>query len=211
MLSPTGMRFRSEDASSSRIGITSETNAERMRKADNEDDGKRSGDYEDNTQRIRSAMDALKISAYYHGVELRANIMGQLIWQYQTYDRQKDCFVENNYGTNKQLNYMLKVRPNPIMSAFVMMQNLELDVIQQGNGLLYLEYNRIDNTLQNIWLCTYGGYNQLDDTYTITYNGVGGPHSLTNVPSSDVIHIRNTFSLDNGLTGISTLQFMRTS
>lgn len=166
------------------------------------------GNYEDNTHYVRSNHDALNISGYYRGVELRSRTMGQLVLQYQRYDVKNGCFITDNYGSNGALNYLLQVSPNPLTTASDMMKQLEIDIITQGNGVIYIDRDGYGNILA-LYNCVTASYNILDDTYTVIFNTPGGQRSITNVSAHDVLHIRNTYTSDHGLTGMSTLQFMR--
>jgi HK97 family phage portal protein len=58
-----------------------------------------------------------------------------------------------------------------------------------------------------LWLATGGGYNPIMDTYTITYNGVDGPHIDIKVPAKDVLHFKNVFLTGDYYMGLPTLTF----
>lgn len=169
------------------------------------DDGK-GGSYAERTQYVYGQDSACTISAYYHALELRAKTMSQLVWQYQRLNREGGNFVVDNYGRNGVLNYIISVRWNPIMTATEAYKQLELDVLQKGNGYVYIERDG-DGNLVHLWLCNTGSYNVATDSYCLTYRYPGGYMSLPNVPSGDVLHVRNVFTVD-GITGISTLRYM---
>lgn len=144
------------------------------------------------------------VSAWYRGVEIRANAASQLRAEVQRLDRAGGNYCLYNYGDFRHINYLLQVRPNPYENAAQMAKRKELMKIYDGNAYIYVKrdiYGRIDA----LYLCNSGSYNALDDTYNVTYS----PHnySADKVPSSDIIHLRNTFTEDSGMRGIGTLKF----
>ena len=166
-----------------------------------------SGSDGDNTVLVHTPDAALKVSAFYAGVELRARTMAQLVWQYQRLDRVHGNYIEDNYGNNGRLNYLLQVRPNPLMSAFDLKKGLELEVILRGNGYIYIERGS-DGFPHAFWLCTNASYNTASANYSsVTYMSEVGALSRANVPVTDVLHIRNTYTYD-GINGISVIRYM---
>lgn len=152
-----------------------------------------------------TGMESLIVAAWYRGVELRMKTMGQMKVRYQVYNAEKDCYTEARWGDSRVLNYLLQIRPNPLMSASVMQQQIEFRRIYYGNAFVYIERNDVDAP-SALWLCTSGSYNFINDTYTIVYNGVGGPKFKT-VSSRDVLHFRNTFLTEDMRMGIPTLTY----
>lgn len=147
---------------------------------------------------------SLTVSAFYRAVELRARTMSQLLVQYQRKTGGGN-FVESMYGTDRHLNYLLQKSPNPLMSASVLMKEAEVDIIMRGNAFIYIDRG-VDGEIEALWLCNSGFYHPTSDTYTLTYNGVGGLVHLE-APSRDVIHIPNTFRAPGGYMGLPTLAF----
>lgn len=157
---------------------------------------------------VGSADAALRIAAWYRGVELRANTMSQLLMQYQRFDTKGQNFVQFSRGDRaKRMNYLLQVQPNPTMSWSVMMRQSEINIIHDGNAVWYIERDGGEEV--GFWLCSSASLNPIDMTYTISYNTYGGVMTKTAVPASDIIHIKNTFTQNNGLVGIPTLAFAR--
>ena len=60
---------------------------------------------------------SLLVPAWYRGVSLIMQTMGQMVTQYQRQNKEGGNFIEDRWGTNRQLNYLLQVRPNPLMTA----------------------------------------------------------------------------------------------
>lgn len=144
------------------------------------------------------------VSAWYRGVELRANAMAQLRMEFQQRDKVGGNFVQYERGEQaRRLNYLLQVRPNDYENAAQMARRKEILRIMRGNAYIYIERDSFDE-IKALHLCTDGSYNELDDTYNITYS----PRSITRtVPASEVIHLRNTFTTPDGMKGISTLSY----
>lgn len=162
---------------------------------------------------VNSPAAALQVSAWYRASEVLANTMSMLQLEYQ---KKNDLAHGGNYaidneargnGRGQYLNYLLQVRPNPTMDATQFWKQLTLQRFYQGNGVAYIERNGADE-IEAIWLCSSAALVRSADglKYTITYNTPEGMRSTT-VAGDDVIHWRNTFSNDCGLTGVGTLRY----
>lgn len=82
---------------------------------------------------------SLLIPAWYRGVSLRMQTMGQMVVQYQRKNKAGGNFVEDDYGQNGRLNYLLQVRPNALMTASQLMEQIEFRKIFYGNAYVYLD------------------------------------------------------------------------
>jgi len=168
----------------------------------------RGASFADNAVIVSSPTAALNVAAFYRGVELRARTMSMLQMQYQRLDKLGKNYVPNLRAEGKRINYMLQVQPNPTMTWPTMMAQAEIQRIMQGNAVIYIERG-MDGEVRAFWLCTSASLNTANMTYEISYNSQFGPVVLSGVDSQSVIHIKNTFSNNNGLTGISTLTYAR--
>ena len=149
---------------------------------------------------------SLLIPTWTRCVTLIMQTMGQMVTQYQRMSKLGGNFVEDRYGKNAQLNYLLQVRPNPLMTASMMQEQIEYKKIYYGNAYVYIERG-LDGYPVALWLCTGGGYNPLDNTYQITYNTDRGPRILADAPAKDVLHFRNVFLTDDYYMGIPTIDY----
>ena len=149
---------------------------------------------------------SLMVPAWYRGVSLIMQTMGQMVTQYQRINKDGGNFVEDRWGQNGKLNYLLQVRPNPLMTASQMQEQIEYRKIYYGNAYVYIERNGYGD-IQALWLCTSGSYDPLTDKYTITYNSLKGPRIEVSVPSGDILHFKNVFLTDDYYMGIPTLGF----
>lgn len=165
-----------------------------------------------NVVQVTNQTAALSVSAFYRGVELRCNTMSQLVMQFQkknngvhggNYAEYNDTSFNGGY-----LNYLIQLRPNPTMTWAQLIKQAEQQRIFQGNAVIYIERDNDDN-VRHLWLASSAALDTIEFKYTIYYNSSLGPKTLTSVDASDVLHIRNTFSNDNGLTGVPTLRYMR--
>ena len=144
---------------------------------------------------------SLLVPAWCRGVSLIMQTMGQMVVQYQRLNQEGGNFVEDRYGDNRKLNYLLQVRPNPLMTASEMQEQIEFRKIYYGNAYVYIERNEYDDPIA-LWLCTGGGYNPLTDMYTLTYNGYRGPVVRMQTESRNVLHYKNVFLTDDMYMGI---------
>lgn len=167
--------------------------------------GQGTGSYGEHKVLVRHPDAALTISAVYRAVELRAKTEGQFLMQYQRLNREGGNFVQATYGEASKINYLLQVRPNPMMSATAFFQGLAISRLQFGNGIAYIERSAYGN-VEALWLCTGASYNDATGKYILQYFTPTGLVERFDVSASDVIHLPNTFKLNNGW-GIPTLTY----
>ena len=163
------------------------------------------GSYAENIVYARSPQVALTVSAVHRAVELRAKTLAMMMLQYQTKNKLGGNFEQDTsrYGSN--LNWLLQVEPNPIMTASSLIATMVIDRLNRGNGLIYIERDNFGEVV-HFWRANYGGYNALNGTYTLTYLTDKGLRSLVNVPAEDVLHLPNTYREVDGVVGISTIR-----
>lgn len=149
---------------------------------------------------------SLLVPAWYCGVRRIMHTMGQMVVQYQRMNKDGGNFIEDRWGQNGRLNYLLQVRPNPLMTASQLQEQIEYRKIYFGNAYVYIERDEYDDP-KALWLCTGGGYNPLTDMYTLTYNDVRGPVIRMQTESRNVLHFKNVFLTDDLYMGIPTLDF----
>jgi len=149
---------------------------------------------------------SLVVPAWFRGVSLIMQTMGQMRVQYQRLNGEGGNFIEDRYGDARRLNYLLQVRPNPLMTASQMQEQIEFRKIYYGNAFVYIERNASGWPV-NLWLCTGGGYDPISNTYTLTYNREGHPSLVTNAPAEDVLHYKNIFLTDDYYMGVPTIVY----
>jgi HK97 family phage portal protein len=132
--------------------------------------------------------------------------MGQMVTQYQRMNGKGGNFIEDRYGKNGLLNYLLQVRPNPLMTASQMQEQIEYRKIYYGNAYVYIERG-IDGYPINLWLCTGGGYDPLSNTYNLVYNSDRGPRMKVECDAKDVLHFKNVFLTEDMYMGIPTIDY----
>ena len=141
--------------------------------------------------------------------------MGQTLIQYQRMDSEGGNFVEDRGYLDRRrtiptdgnrLNYLLQVRPNPLMTASQMVEQIEYRKIYYGNAYVYIERGEYDNVLA-LWLCTGGGYDPISNTYNLVYNSDRGPRMRVQAAAKDVMHFKNTFLTDDMYMGIPTIDY----
>ena len=148
---------------------------------------------------------SLLVPAWHRGVSLIMQTMGQMVVQYQRVNTGGGNYIEDRYGDSRLLNYLLQVRPNPLMTASQLLEQIEYRKIYFGNAYVLIERDELWR-VKGLWLCQSGSYNVLDDSYTLTWTTAGGVKSGT-FPSSSVLHFKNVFLSDDYLKGIPTVAF----
>ena len=149
---------------------------------------------------------SLLIPTWTRCVTLIMQTMGQMVTQYQRMNGEGGNFIEDRYGKNGILNYMLQVRPNPLMTASQMQEQIEYRKIYYGNAYVYIERG-IDGYPINLWLCTGGGYDPLSNRYNLVYNSDRGPRMKVECDARDVLHFKNVFMTDDMYMGIPTIDY----
>jgi HK97 family phage portal protein len=149
---------------------------------------------------------SLLIPTWTRCVTLIMQTMGQMVTQYQRMNGEGGNFIEDRYGKNGYLNYLLQVRPNPMMTASQMQEQIEYRKIYFGNAYVYIERGA-DGYPVNLWLCTGGGYDPLSNTYNLVYNSDRGPRMKVECDARDVLHFKNTFLTDDYYMGIPTIDY----
>ena len=150
---------------------------------------------------------SLLIPTWTRCVTLIMQTMGQMLIQYQRKNPGGGNFIEDTYGANGRLNYLLQVRPNPLMTASQMQEQIEYRKIYYGNAYVFIERD-ITGYPAALWLCTGGNYNYMTDTYEgLTYSSDRGPRLLPKAEPGDVLHFRNTFLTDDMYMGIPTIDY----
>jgi HK97 family phage portal protein len=105
-----------------------------------------------------------------------------------------------------RLNYLLQVRPNPLMTASQMQEQIEYRKIYFGNAYVYIERDEYDD-VKALWLCTGGGFDPINNTYTLVYNSTRGPRIRVETDARNVMHFKNVFLDDGYYYGLPTLDF----
>lgn len=149
---------------------------------------------------------SLLVPAWYRGVTLLMQTMGQMVTQWQKMNGEGGNFVEDRYGIGRRINYLLQVRPNPLMTASQMQEQVVYRQIYWGNAYIYIERNEYGDP-HYLWLCTGGGYDPITNTYSLTYNREHGPEVLMSVPAQDVIHFKNVIMTDSMYMGVPVIDF----
>ena len=165
----------------------------------------KSGDWKANIVRP-IGRGSLLVPAWFRGVSLIMQTMGQMKVQYQRMNVGGSNYVEDNtYAEARALNYLLQIRPNPVMTASQLQEQIEFKKIYYGNAYVYIERDEMDWPVA-LWLASNGSYNYMTDTYELTYNRPGGPRMVI-LPARDVLHFKNVFQEDDGYLGVPTIWY----
>lgn len=162
--------------------------------------------YAENVVQVNSMKAALNVPAFARAIQVIADTMSQCVMQYQKYDKKGGNFVPAMHGKEKHINYLVQVRPNPMMAWNQLVKQAEMNRYFKGNAFIYIERDN-SGEIKNFWLCTGGTLNQANNTYSLTYNSEYGVVNIDDVPAARVIHLRNPFSINGGLTGVNILYY----
>lgn len=175
------------------------------------DQGGSSATAADYTARIAkpTGRKSLLIPAWYRGVSLIMQTMGQMEIQYQRLNKEGGNFTEDLYGNMRKLNYLLQVRPNPMMTGSQLLEQIEFRKIYYGNAYVYIERGA-EGDIEALWLCTSGQYILGMDSYQLTYQKYGNLYQIF-APASDVLHFKNVFLDDNMVEGLPTIHYAMTA
>lgn len=165
------------------------------------------GSFTGSAVQVSTVHSALGVAAWYCAGERLANTMSQLVLEYQ---KKNDAAHGGNYEMDNRaegarLNYLLQIQPNPTMNAADFWKNMTLARFHSGNAVAYIERDN-EMRVRAIWLCSSASLDPITFKYQIQYNSDHG--FVTDVVDAiDVIHWKNTYSMDNGLTGVGTLRY----
>lgn len=166
--------------------------------------------YSERKVSVSTADKALTVSSWHRGLALIGDTMGMMPVQYQRLNREGGNFIEDasdapgNYLTfGTRLNYLLQVRPNPLMTAFELNKQAAIKRIESGNAFIYIERNA-EGEPSAFWLANNGAYLEPTNQFILSYLSVGGQKVVT-ASASDVIHLPNTFKYAGTIMGIPTL------
>ena len=149
---------------------------------------------------------SLLVPAWYRGVSLLMQTMGQMTVQYQRMNGEGGNFIEDRWDEAGRLNYLLQVRPNPLMTASQVQEQIEFRKIYYGNAFVFIE--RTDSGWPRyLWLCTGGGYDPVTATYNLVYNRPGAPVMKIAAEAADVLHFKNTFLTEDMYMGVPTIAY----
>lgn len=100
------------------------------------------------------------------------------------------------------INYALTIRPNYRQTAFELIRNAIILMLNQGNTYIYPDW--LNGELRLTLLSPYSvSYDKMMDEYMVNdmVNNI-----CTTLRSEEIIHLRN-LSLDGGYTGVSTIHY----
>ena len=158
---------------------------------------------------------SLMVPAWYRGVSLIMQTMGQMVTQYQRMDTVGGNFTEDRGYLDRRmtipsdgnrLNYLLQVRPNPLMTASQLQEQIEYRKIYFGNAYVWIERGEYGEPIA-LWLCTGGGFNPITNRYSLVYNSTRGPRMKVEADAKDVMHFKNVFLEEGYYMGLPTLDF----
>lgn len=141
---------------------------------------------------------AMKLAAVYRCVDILSGSIASLPLQLKIKRNGVFQLAENN-----DINYLLSVKANRRLTAYDLIQNSIIQMVNCGNAYILPQY--ISGELDELILLSphTATYDVHGDKYHVNdvINGIVGIYD-----SDEIIHLRN-MSLDGGYTGISTIQY----
>lgn len=143
----------------------------------------------------------MTVSAVYRCVDLLSNKVASIPFSYQRL--KGDIFVDD---TNTNLSYLLRVQPNPNMSAFDFWKLLVSQVFLNGNAYIYPELDLDTMEYRALYLLDPNSvaHDVVNDTYTVS-DPLTGVFAKFN--ENEIIHIKNVSR--DGKEGLSTVAHAR--
>jgi HK97 family phage portal protein len=151
-----------------------------------------------NTVSVASAISAMKIAAVYRCIDILSGSIASLPLLFK--EKKGGVFQVNE---KHEIGYLLSVRANKRQTAFDMIKNAVVQMVNDGNAYILPLYS-MDGTDALILLSpNTTTYDVILDKYHVNdmTNGIFGVFD-----SDEIIHLRN-MSLDGGYTGVSTIRY----
>lgn len=104
------------------------------------------------------------------------------------------------------LNYLLTISPNRRQTAYEMMRNAVIQMVNMGNAYIYPEYRQGEIRCLTLLSPYSVSYDKMLDIYIVN-DAVNNIYKT--LESEEIIHLRN-MSLDGGYTGVSTIRYAAT-
>ncbi|VFB14383.1 putative phage portal protein [Bacteroides heparinolyticus] len=104
------------------------------------------------------------------------------------------------------LNYLLTISPNRRQTAYEMMRNAVIQMVNMGNAYIYPEYRQGEVYSLTLLSPYTVSYDKMLDIYMVN-DAVNNIYKT--LESEEIIHLRN-MSLDGGYTGVSTIRYAAT-
>lgn len=157
--------------------------------------------------RVRGRQAALRIPAVMRAITVIANGVASMPIHYQKIDDEHGGnYVDYMRGGGRKINYLLRKQPNPTMTATDFKKRMAVNIICEGNAVAYVHRN-YNMEPDAIYLCHEASVDPLTMTYTIGYQTEHGYRGLVEVPREDVLHWKADHVTEDGLMGISLLDY----
>ena len=151
-----------------------------------------------NNVHVTSANTAMKIAAVFRCVDILSGSIASLPLQFKV--KKDDVFQVDE---KHPISYLLSVKANQRLTAYDLIQNSVIQMVNYGNAYIYPQYS--GEGVSNLILLS---------PYTTTYDVQADQYHVNDIKngiigvfdSDEIIHLRN-MSLDGGYTGASTITY----
>lgn len=147
---------------------------------------------------ISGATSAMKIAAVYRCVDILSGSIASLPLQLKV--KRDGVFQPDEKHI---ISYLLSVRANKRQTAYDLIQNSVIQMVNTGNAYILPQYSGEGLSRLILLSPNTTTYDPMTDLYNVNdmLNGIFGVFD-----SDEIIHLRN-MSLDGGYTGVSTIQY----
>ena len=158
---------------------------------------------------------ALKIDTVYACIRIRSESVAKLPLK---------VYQENEYGIKKQSKHyvarLLKLRPNPFMSAFDFWKTIEIQNCLYGNAYVNIEFDKgtgkpiglwpIDYTKVSVYVDEDTGISGVAQPKTKLWYIVDLGYEQRKIPDHEMLHFKGGLTV-NGIVGLSPIEILRMS
>lgn len=151
--------------------------------------------------RVTGPEQAMRLATVYRCTSILSGSIAALPLQVK---RKKNGYFTTDEGNS--LNYLLTRCPNTRQTAFELMRNAIIQMVNMGNAYIYPRYR--DGEVTELVLLSPGSvsYDKILNIYLVN-DAVNNIYET--LECEDIIHLRN-MSLDGGYTGVSTIRYAGT-
>lgn len=153
---------------------------------------------------VNSENQAMRLATVFRCTSILSGSIASLPLQVK---RENDGYF--SYDEDNFLNYLLSKRANSRMSAYELIENAIVRMVNDGNAYILPKYNRSSFELEELILLSPNTV-----TYNVELNEYLVCDYINNIFDTfigeEIIHLKN-LSLDGGYTGVSTIQYASTT
>lgn len=153
-----------------------------------------------NKSNVTNPEQAMRLATVYRCTSILSGGIASLPLQVKRRSKQGGYYAVDE---ESDLNYLLTNSPNERQTAYEMLKNAVIQMVNLGNAYIYIGY--AFGEVDSLTLLSPGtvSYDKIQNSYLVSdmVNNIFGTFE-----PNDIIHLRN-MSLDGGYTGVSTIHY----